>query len=104
MFATAHTNEREVSAWKEVTTIADTKQALVLVLASDKKAEFLENMEVAALKTATGVDTFLKYLKDNYGQDELSVWIDTSVSESIKDQLIKPLVSIVQGLSSSIIG
>ena len=60
-----------MKAWQAVTNLDKTKQALVLILASDKKGEFLENLALNDLKQETGVDTFLAYLKTNYGKDEL---------------------------------
>ena len=64
--------QREVEAWQEVTGIEKEKQALVLILAlPDLKGEILENLEIAKLKQADGVTTYLNYLKEKYGKEDM---------------------------------
>ena len=60
----------EITAWQVVTNIERDKQALVLVLAlGEMKREILENIPLEDLKVATGVQTYLQYLKSKYAKD-----------------------------------
>ena len=69
--------EVEVNAWCEVTGLEKEKRALVLVLAMpDKKAEILESLKIEDLKKADGVTALTKYLKENYGKDDLVDCLD----------------------------
>ena len=64
--------EAEVLAWQTVTSLTKEKQAIVLVLAMEEmKEKVLEEITLADLKAETGVTKLLKYLKDNFGKDDL---------------------------------
>ena len=65
--------EQEVEAWKLVTGTANTKQAIVLILAlkEELRQHIWENLSRDDLNKENGVTTYLKYLKDNYGKDDL---------------------------------
>ena len=68
------TYEREVEAWRQVTSYTDKKkQAIVLTLAlSDELKEHVwDNISEDDLKKDEGVTTYLAFLKASYGGDEL---------------------------------
>ena len=69
--------EAEVLAWQTVTSLTKEKQAIVLVLAMEEmKEKVLEEITLADLKAETGVTKLLKYLKDNFGKDDLIDCLD----------------------------
>ena len=66
---------QEVEMWEEVTSVVKEKRAMVLILSLSEgdslREQVFENLSIADLKKDTGVKTFLDFLEQSYGKDEL---------------------------------